>query len=1290
MPSMLEVLREYKHLAAQRKAEGSLPPVLQARFVELEALVRAETTRRKSQDLEPAPRDEGAVAPAISRPPSARSASVPGRSGSVSARPRAASVPARSASVAARSSALPATPLSATARSSSVSTRPPAAPPGTASGGLAPRAKSSTRASAAPAVGTGGAAAERSSSVADRAADALGRLLGGGRRKASDRSELWNWAAVLLLVSLGLVFPLGFGLAVGGGVPNLLTGVAMVGVGAWLVIYPALLAWREWAAGRSSAHLNEPDFQARTPIVEPVVALLAAMAAVLWLQLGGYADEGLPRLLGYLTGLACWVAAFGWATALVLRPIAARYTKIRAYRQYMQGGLHTLDKNNTKRARRLFELAIEAAANAQQRQNALQRLEEACRIEADELRVRGYYDRADDLVASYERLAKRSASIGEPAPESSASTPSASIDLVETTAPRLLSIGEIEIARTTASPTDGAERRMQAGQLSARGRNREALELLVAARLSVPPQLARSAAQEYIQQGLLRSADAVYDALNEPQIPEFYKAVAVEWSRQEGAPPEPVLRLAKLLDRLSETQVAARISCQGVLSGLGSPIARRDLADFAVELCGKLGQDPPPEILEAVDNLIAAGDAYRRAGDEEAAIRCYEALAERLMARPDQRELLVPVLNRLFKVDRFLDDRFMNPLVEDVLQNRTTGPQATRVLMAYRARHRDDHRVTVRLFELMAQQGELEEALKLLQEMSVMTGSNPESVIKHFETLRRRFPDDLRIEVGRARAMIKAGLVSEAASLMQSALPRVRDLETARDAVGLVDSVFEWGHPDPELRNGVGQLFNRLGEHEAALVAFEQYVGEGGRDPAALSQAVDILSGRLVTPSGAPDHASHLRLAKFHLTSGAPNEAIPFLEVARGSVDQRVDADLMLARAEIAASNPRRAVQVLRDAIDGRHPRDTPELHYELARVYDVLGDRSRARQIDRALEQFAPEAMRAYQQERPVLEKRDTEWVPAESLEPAGDTDVGGSPLTSATEHEATYVETDEALTLEEALAPRYKLSKRLGAGGMGDVHLARDEDLGRPVAIKVLRRTLATDLFISKFREEARIVAKLSHPGIVNVYDIGQQQDWSYIVMEYVRGPNLSALVNASVPPTRYDLMHYIAAVADAMAYAHREGVIHRDLKPANILVGQDGKVKVTDFGIAHVLHGDSNEETAFSAAGLQVGTVNYMAPEQLMGRGIDARTDIYLLGTTLYYTLCRRYPFMGEAVALQKVREEPMPLSRYVADVSENLQTCISRCIAREPNERFQRMEELALVLRMLPEAQPAGQS
>ncbi|MCA9552454.1 MAG: choice-of-anchor D domain-containing protein [Myxococcales bacterium] len=205
---------------------------------------------------------------------------------------------------------------------------------------------------------------------------------------------------------------------------------------------------------------------------------------------------------------------------------------------------------------------------------------------------------------------------------------------------------------------------------------------------------------------------------------------------------------------------------------------------------------------------------------------------------------------------------------------------------------------------------------------------------------------------------------------------------------------------------------------------------------------------------------------------------------------------------------------------------------------------------------------------------------------------------------------------------------------------------------------------------------------PYIVGVYDIGQSGDWSYIVMEYVRGPNLSMLLKASAPPARRDIVRYMAQVADAMDYAHGQGVVHRDLKPANLLVSLEGQVKVTDFGIAHILQ-DRDEKTAFAAAGMQVGTVNYMAPEQVTGGRIGPPTDIYLLGTTVFFCLSRNYPYGGHLPLLAKVQEDAAPLRSLLPDVSPELDLAVNRALARQPEARHASMGAFAAALRATPE-------
>jgi serine/threonine-protein kinase len=263
-----------------------------------------------------------------------------------------------------------------------------------------------------------------------------------------------------------------------------------------------------------------------------------------------------------------------------------------------------------------------------------------------------------------------------------------------------------------------------------------------------------------------------------------------------------------------------------------------------------------------------------------------------------------------------------------------------------------------------------------------------------------------------------------------------------------------------------------------------------------------------------------------------------------------------------------------------------------------------------------------------------------------------------------------------------RYDLIGRLGQGGMGTVYLAQDLVLGRRVALKVLSPKMASELFVAKFREEARIVASLDHPGIVRVYDAGQAGPFTFFVMEVVEGQDLATRVEAPSPPPLADRVRWIAETAEAMAYAHERGVVHRDLKPANVLVADATKAaRVTDFGIAHT---GSSEATAtsFGRAGLQVGTPTYMAPEQLAhGAPASVRTDVYALGMTAWYALTGRLPF-GEDPA--KKLGAPVPSLRQACpEVSEVAAEVVEAALAPEPLRRVPSMRELAARMRAAPE-------
>ena len=228
-----------------------------------------------------------------------------------------------------------------------------------------------------------------------------------------------------------------------------------------------------------------------------------------------------------------------------------------------------------------------------------------------------------------------------------------------------------------------------------------------------------------------------------------------------------------------------------------------------------------------------------------------------------------------------------------------------------------------------------------------------------------------------------------------------------------------------------------------------------------------------------------------------------------------------------------------------------------------------------------------------------------------------------------------------------RYELTHLIARGGMAQVYRARDRLLDRPVAIKVLFPELSVDrAFVERFRREAQAAANLSHPNIVPVFDWGEDGGTYFIVMEFIDGQPLSAVLRATGPMPADRVADIGSHVAAALAYAHRHGVVHRDVKPGNVLITDDGLVKVTDFGIARAV----NTEESLTQTGAVMGTATYFSPEQAEGIGVDSRSDIYSLGVVLYEMVAGRPPFLGEspvAVASKHVRDQPPCPARAGAD-------------------------------------------
>ena len=270
-----------------------------------------------------------------------------------------------------------------------------------------------------------------------------------------------------------------------------------------------------------------------------------------------------------------------------------------------------------------------------------------------------------------------------------------------------------------------------------------------------------------------------------------------------------------------------------------------------------------------------------------------------------------------------------------------------------------------------------------------------------------------------------------------------------------------------------------------------------------------------------------------------------------------------------------------------------------------------------------------------------------------------------------------------------RYRILSRLGGGGMADVYLARDESLGRLVAIKVLKARLAADAeFVERFRIEAQAAASLNHPAIVAVYDRGKAGSSPYIAMEYVDGESLKQRLRRKGRPAPDEAAALALAVLDALREAHERHIVHRDVTSSNVLVDGAGRVKVADFGIARM------GVSALTRTGAMLGTSSYLSPEQAQGRSADERSDLYSLGVVLYEMLTGRLPFSGEsdlAVAMQHVSAAPPNPRSLAPDVTEAYAAVVMKALSKQPADRHQSAEEFAAALRAARaggQAVPAG--
>jgi serine/threonine protein kinase len=255
-----------------------------------------------------------------------------------------------------------------------------------------------------------------------------------------------------------------------------------------------------------------------------------------------------------------------------------------------------------------------------------------------------------------------------------------------------------------------------------------------------------------------------------------------------------------------------------------------------------------------------------------------------------------------------------------------------------------------------------------------------------------------------------------------------------------------------------------------------------------------------------------------------------------------------------------------------------------------------------------------------------------------------------------------------------RYEILDKLGEGAMGVVYRARDANLGRVVALKMLSADLgAEEELHQRFQREAEAIGRLSHPNIVTVYDVGEASGQLYMAMELLEGDDLRSLIEKRAAIGLADRVRILVQICDGLAYAHSRGVVHRDIKPANILVGSDGRVKILDFGLARV-----SARSTITRRGVILGTPDYMAPEQAMGKGVDRRSDVFSAGAVFYEFLTLEKPFKGKtlhAVLYQIISDDPEPVLTLNPEVPVRLAAVVHRMLKKDADQRYGAMEDVA---------------
>src|SRR5579864_4742614 len=273
------------------------------------------------------------------------------------------------------------------------------------------------------------------------------------------------------------------------------------------------------------------------------------------------------------------------------------------------------------------------------------------------------------------------------------------------------------------------------------------------------------------------------------------------------------------------------------------------------------------------------------------------------------------------------------------------------------------------------------------------------------------------------------------------------------------------------------------------------------------------------------------------------------------------------------------------------------------------------------------------------------------------------------------------------EVMGERYQLQDPIGRGGMATIYRGRDLRMDRVVAIKVLREVYSTDAkFVARFQREAKAASSLQHPNIVQVFDYGQTDGNYYIVMELIEGTDLRRYLKARGMLDIDRAVIIAHDVALGLGAAHRRGIVHRDVKPQNVLVGRDGSIKLTDFGIAFVVDAERLTDT-----GMTLGTVQYFPPEQAQGEIVSPAADVYALGIVMYEMLTGHLPFNGDtpvAVAMQHIQDLPTPPTQFNPNIPPALEAIILRCLEKIPEMRYRDGNSLARAIEAIGDSDAGG--